>query len=876
MKERLMILDGSSLMFRAFYALPLLTSPQGEYTNAVHGFSNMLVKMLQEYTPDRMVVAFDKSRQTFRTEMYADYKGTRDKTPEEFSLQVPILREFLKAWGIPFIELDRYEADDIIGTLATAAEADGGFETLIVTGDRDALQLVGPNVKVLFTKKGISEIAVFDEATFRESYGFEPHRLIDLKGLMGDSSDNIPGVPGVGEKTARKLLAEYESLEGVYEHIGEISGKKLAERLRENKEQAKLSKRLATIDCHAPLQFSPEEYAIRPDREAFFAFCARYGMNSARKGFEKLYPNEKTASRMSGSSAEADFSTEILDDAMKAEAFCARARKAGAMAFAGVYEGKVPHRRMRGVGLCASGNTAYAAADSLGWDTVWALLNDASLRRTTADLKSFYHAGGQPASDAELFDVLLAGYLLDPSSGETSVEAFRVRWAPEAPSTRIEDASSPEEVAAREAYALAALEKPMHARLEEDGLLPLYFDIELPLVEVLASMEDIGIYVNRSHLEEQGEEIGRRISGLETEIFELAGHPFNIQSPKQLGVVLFDELKLPALKKTKSGYSTNAEVLEGLRYAHPIVEKLLAYRRWTKLKSTYTDAIGGLIDEETGRVHTTFHQTVTATGRLSSSDPNLQNIPVRTEEGRAIRRVFEPGEGFDCLVSADYSQIELRILAHLSKDDNFVHAFTHDEDIHARTASEVFGVPMGEVTPELRRHAKAVNFGIVYGISDYGLSQGLGISRKEAASYIENYFKKCAGVKAFIDQMVMEAHMNGFVTTMFGRRRALPGIQSANYNQRTLAERMAMNTPIQGSAADIIKLAMISVYRRLKEKGFKSRILLQVHDELVLEAPRSELDEVSSLLLDAMEHAVSLSVPLTVEIHEGATWAEAK
>ncbi len=875
MKERLMILDGSSLMFRAFYALPLLTSPQGEYTNAVHGFSNMLIKMIQDYKPDRMVVAFDKSRHTFRTEIYSAYKGTRAKTPEEFSSQVPLLREFLMAWGIPFIELDDYEADDIIGTISTCAAKDGGYDTLIVTGDRDAFQLIRDDVRVLFTKKGISEIVVFDEAAFREDYGFEPLKLIDLKGLMGDSSDNIPGVPGVGEKTAKKLLLEYGSLEGVYEHLDEISGKKIKERLTENHEQAILSKRLATIDCHAPVPFEPDSYGITPDSESFIRFCEKYGLNGARKGFEKLYPVHEEKDPVDGiSAAQKLYTVETLASEKDIADFCREVRRqdAPALSFAGIFEGKVPHCRITGVGIAAAGRLVCVSADDKGWQDIWSLLNAPAISCASYDVKSFYHAGG--SSTADVFDVALAGYLIDSSQGQASIDKLREIWLPEEPA--IPGGLSPMEKAAVEAALIGKLSVILRRHLDEMGLISVYRDMELPLVEVLASMEKTGIFLNRDCLAAQRTEAERKITALEAEIYDMAGHAFNINSTKQLGTVLFEELELPALKKTKSGFSTNAEVLEMLRPEHPIIEKILAYRLWAKLKSTYLDNMGSLVDCETNRVHTSFNQLVTATGRLSSSDPNLQNIPVRTEEGRAIRRMFEPGPGYDYLMSADYSQIELRVLAHLSGDVSFVRAFTHGEDIHARTASEVFGVPMDQVTSELRRHAKAVNFGIVYGISDYGLSRGLGISRKDAAKYIDNYFAKCEGVKAFMDKTVQDAHRNGFVTTMFGRRRQLEGIRSRNYNQRALAERMAMNTPIQGTAAEIIKLAMIQAYKQLRDGGYKSRILLQVHDELVLEVPKAEAESVSALLKDVMENVVRLSVPLTVDIHLGKNWTDAK
>jgi len=872
-KKRLVILDGSSLMFRAFYALPLLTAPTGEYTNAIYGFSNMMTKLLADYRPDRLVIAFDKSRHTFRTDLFAAYKGTRDKTPEELSAQIPLLHEFAAAWGITFLELDNFEADDIIGTLATKAAADGGYETMIVTGDRDALQLVRPDVTVLLTKRGITDLAVFDEAAFREEYGFDPIRLIDLKGLMGDTSDNIPGVPGVGQKTAAKLLLAYGSMENVFAHVGEITGKKLKERLLENQAQAELSKQLATIVCAAPIPFEPDAYAITPDRSRFLAFCMRYDLKSVRKAFERLYPEEQAAEPELAADIMPLPSYVMLQTMEEGKAFAARIAAADRLAIAGVYSGRVPHVSLLGMAVAAGAARAYVSSESPAWMSLWPLLQAEIRPCDTYDLKSFYHAGGQPS--AKFFDVQLAAYLLDPAAGSYPLERLRLAYAPTAAGV-LGGEESAAQAAVWQAVCIAALSQAMRPKLETLDLMKLYEDMELPLVEVLAAMEQAGVSVNRVHLREQGLAVGRRIEVLVEEIYALAGSKFNINSPKQLAEVLFERLHLPAGKKTKTGYSTNAEVLEELRLAHPIVDKILAYRLWSKLKSTYLDSIGDLIDPQTQRVHTSFNQMVTATGRLSSSDPNLQNIPVRTDEGKEIRRLFEPGQGYDYLLSADYSQIELRLLAHLSQDKNFVEAFNHGQDIHARTASEVFGVPIADMTPELRRRAKAVNFGIVYGISDYGLSRDLRIPRKEAAGYIESYFAKCSGVKAFIDQVVAKAHANGYVTTMFGRRRELPAIHSKNYNQRTLAERMAMNTPIQGSAADIIKLAMIAAYRKLREQKLRSRMLLQVHDELVLEVPADEVDTVSVILKETMEQTVRLSVPLDIDIHKGKNWAEAK
>lgn len=871
MKRRFMILDGSSLMFRAFYALPLLTAPNGEYTNAVFGFSNMLIRLIADYKPDMMAVAFDKSRHTFRTEMYSEYKGTRDKTPDEFKSQVPLLREFLDCFRIPFIEIDDFEADDIIGTLSAQAAKDGGYDTFIVTGDRDALQLVRDGVSVLFTKRGISEMELYDEAAFTKKYGFMPIRLIDLKGLMGDASDNIPGVTKVGEKTATELIVKYGSVEGVYEHIDDISKKKLKEHLVEDKEKALLSKKLATIICDVPIEFSPDEYRIEPDNEKVMAFCSRYGLKAVQKNYDKLF-----------GSVLLDFGTEnndkkifpvkILSNSQDVDDFIKSAKQIGSFSFVPIYAENAPHKKIISMGLFADEPVAIKS-DCDAFEKILLLLNDNSLERVTTDLKSYYQFGGTPSDN--FFDVAIASYLVETTVGEKSIERLQDMWLPDEVSCPVD--SSEQEKAAWRAMIAFKLVPILKEKIKSLGMEKLYRDMELPLVEVLSSMEKNGIYINRSNLEKQGRIVNDKILCIEKEIFDIAGHEFNINSPRQMGEVLFDELNLTPLKKTKSGkYSTNVEVLENLKNESPIIEKILSYRMWTKLKTTYIDAFDGLIDGATRRVHTTFNQTVTATGRLSSSDPNLQNIPVRKEEGKVIRSFFEPGEGYDYILSADYSQIELRVLAHFSKDKNLIDSFKKNEDIHARTASEVFGVSIDEVTPLMRRHAKAVNFGIVYGISDFGLSKGIGISRKEAAKYIENYFEKYSGVKSFIDRTVEEAHKNGFVTTMFGRRRELPSIHSKNFNERSLAERMAMNTPIQGTAADIIKLAMIRAYRMTENAHLKSRILLQVHDELVMEVAENELEQVKFILVDAMEHAVELLVPLVIDVHIGKNWAEAK
>ena len=870
-QKRFLVLDGSSLIFRAFYALPPdLSDSHGQPTGAIFGFSNMLTKLIAEQQPDLMALAFDKSRHTFRTERYADYKGTRDKTPEELLSQFPLLREFAANMGIPFLEKDTYEADDIIGTLATQAAAEG-YDVRVVTGDRDALQLVRPNLRVLLTKKGISELKDYDTAAFEEEYGFEPLKLIDLKGLMGDTSDNIPGIPGVGPKTASKLLLAYGSVENVLAHVEDVSGKKLKERLMEYADQARLSKELATIELHVPeIEFVEADYRIQPDMEKMQAFCDAHELRAVWRNFERLYGPAELALDLgdTGDAAAQDLSYDLWDEtAVKAAA------EAPYLAVSGIFEGLAPFVSIEGLAVVAGPDAekaGFVRKDSAAFSALLNLL-ESEKQAAVFGLKRYDQAGLK--AQQAFFDIELAAYLLEPERSKYALPELSQKYLQEmAPESFADERSR----AVWEAKTISRLYPLLGAKLEEEELTHLMDTVELPLVEVLAAMEQNGVYVNRTHLAEKTEEVADRLQTIEQSIYEMAGHTFNLNSPKQLGTVLFEELDLPVCKKTKTGYSTNAEVLESLRLEHPIVEQILAYRLWSKLKSTYLDGITGLIRTDTGRVHTSFNQTVTATGRLSSSDPNLQNIPVRTEEGRMIRALFEPGEGYDYLLSADYSQIELRLLAHMSGDANFIDAFKRGQDIHARTAAEVFGIPLEEVTPELRRHAKAVNFGIVYGISDFGLARNLHISRKEASDYISRYFERYPGVRAFMDKVVAEAHETGYVTTMFGRRRELPAIKSRNFNQRMLAERMAMNTPIQGTAADVIKLAMIAAYHRLKEAGVKSRILLQVHDELVLEVVESELDVVQAILRESMEHVVELSVPLSIDIHWGRNWAEAK
>lgn len=909
-KKKFFILDGSSLLYRAFYALPLLESETGVYTNAIVGFSNMLVKLVQDWQPDYLAIAFDKGKHTFRTDMFADYKGTRKPMPDELRSQVPMLHEMAEAWGIPLLELAEYEADDIIGTLANKAVAEG-MSAYVVTGDRDALQLVKEDLTVLFTKKGISELKAYDVPTFEAEYeGLAPIQLIDLKGLMGDTSDNIPGVPKVGPKTAIKLIAAYGSVEQVLLHVEEVSGKALKENLRNNQQLAVLSKQLATIKLDVPIDFAAAEMALVLDVAKLNAFYTKYNIRAVQRQIKKLTEDAGVqvgvvlgAEELPDTGVETHTllkmaKVKILTQANEGKELLAKVRAAGGFTMLPACVGKVPNVKLTAVAVAVA-----ESADSLpklyyfatgedsseqgmedlfaeqaepqanpAWEEFLPAVHDASLTKYVYNLKGMYHVGLVPTG--EIWDLELAGYLLNPAVNKYAVAELAERYGVEIEALG-QDAPEAEQLG-WQVLALSQLAHPMTEKLAKLGMQPLYTEIELPLVRVLADMEATGIYVNKEKLAEQNRQAAEHIAALETEIYELAGMEFNIASPKQLGEVLFDKLQLPVIKKTKTGYSTNVEVLNELYNLHPIIAKVLEYRVWTKLKSTYLDGIRPLIDGHTQRVHTSFNQMVTATGRLSSSEPNLQNIPVRREEGKHIREFFEPSAGYDLLLSADYSQIELRVLADMSQDKSFLQAFQEQEDIHARTAAEVFGLSIDEVTADLRRKAKAVNFGIVYGISDYGLSQDLHITRTEAKEYIQTYFAKCPGVKNFIDGVVADAKQKGYVLTKYGRRRELPGIRSSNFNQRSLSERMAMNTPIQGTAADIIKLAMIRAYSALQDAGLKSRILLQVHDELVLEVVESELPEVQNILKEAMEHAAQLSVPLTIDINTGKNWAEAK
>ena len=826
-----LIVDGSSVFYRAFYAMPKLTTPGGEPTGALVGFANIILKLLRERKPDFVAIALDKAKKTFRNELFTDYKAKRPPMPDELSAQFPLLKEFSEVLGLKTCAAEGYEADDIIGTLATQACKD--FSVEILTGDRDALQLINSTTRVLLYKNSV--IHVYDEKKFYDEYSFAPPLLVDYKALCGDQSDNIPGVKSIGSKTATPLIQTYGTLERIFANYGEISNGKVRNALRTYIDDAKLYKKLAQIVCDVPeITFAAQDFEIHPDFARADDFCDRYALTRAKKKIHNLFGVPETdlfsepieifnAPEAQPNDFEKIFAADSLILALRKNIFAVK-----------IFGGEI---------FSVTADGMQRIFDEFGGKII------------LSDAKNFLHRFSVKLN--KIFDAELAAYLICPERGK---------------SVRDEDLGIGKDLTTH----FNALEKfaPLYEKnLLDMNLTRLYSEIEMPLTEILARMEERGVFVNKSQIKEKSAVMSEKIAVLEKNIYELAGETFNVNSPKQFAEVLFEKLKLPAAKKTKTGYSTNAEALEEIKNLHPVVDAILEFRALTKLKSTYLDGLAKLLDRN-DRVHTNFNQTVTATGRLSSSDPNLQNIPVRTEEGRAIRALFEPGEGYDCILSADYSQIELRLLAHMSGDKNLIDAFKCGQDIHARTAAEVFGVPVEDVTPDLRRKAKAVNFGIVYGISAYGLARDLHISREEAGEYIKKYFERYPDVKDFLDATVAQAHLHGYVTTIFGRRRALDDINSINFSKRTLAERMAMNTPIQGSAADIIKLAMIRAEENLR--GLESRIILQVHDELVLEAKNSELAEAEKILRDAMENVTELAVPLIVDVHSGANWALAK
>ena len=871
MGENFLLIDGSSLIHRAFFALPAFTNKDGVNTGAVFGLCNMLLKLLDEVKPKYMLVAFDKSRHTFRTEKFADYKGQRKATPPELKEQFPLSIKLLTAMGIPTLEVDNYEADDIIGTLSAAAPED--VQVKIVTGDRDEFQLIKSNVQVYFTKKGITNIAVYDEKAFAEEYnGLVPRQIIDLKGLMGDTSDNIPGVPGVGPKTALKLISEYATVENVLDHAAEVKGKSLQQKLLNNKEQALLSKDLATIFLEVPIDKAPEAYKLTGLTDESKKLMEELQFKNMWNRFAPVLgvaDAGEASSEPEGLFAEPEKAQEVtvvtVDSEERARDICSQLlgnKKQVALTYE--LTGSLPAMTLAQLDVFAD-NTLYRFQPELcGKKPLLDLLGAEELPKAIGDPKELYkYMLGQGLELRGVTDdPALMGYLFEPGKTSYTIQGLAEEYLPSTAGGTAQD--------------VAALVPVLRDHLADHGLMKLYEDIELPLTENLARMEFLGISVDEPMLAEVTEEMTQKVAELESKAWEQAGEQFNLNSPKQLGVLLFEKLGLPIIKKTKTGYSTDVSVLEALIGEHPLILTLIEYRQLNKLLSTYLLGLKPLINPNTGRIHTHFNQMATVTGRLSSTEPNLQNIPTRTEIGKRMREMFVPGPGYDLLMSCDYSQVELRVMASIAKDELLIDSFKHGQDVHARTASEIFGVPLDEVTPFMRSKAKTVNFGIIYGISDFGLAKQLGVPRSEAAQYIDSYFARYTGVKAFMEQEKQKARAMGYVETLFGRRRYLPDIKSSNFNRRSFAERTAINTPIQGTAADIIKIAMLKVEQALREASVKSRVLLQVHDELVLEITKDEQELVGQLVKTAMEQAVELAVPLVADIAVGKTWAQAK
>lgn len=859
MENKLAIIDGSSLLYRAFYALPpTMTSPDGVPTNAVYGFLRMLLSLYRELDPAYVAVTFDKDRQTFRTEMYDGYKATRKPAPAELVPQFDLILEVMHVMGVAVYSLSGYEGDDVLGTLSARYEKE--LPVAIVTGDRDALQLASDRTTVYLTQKGISSMSEMTPKAVEEKYGITPSQVIDMKALMGDTADNIPGVPGIGEKTALKLLTQYKTLDNLYAHVDEIKGAQ-GKKLAAGKDMAYLSYKLAAIKRDVPMETTLEEMAQPVHISEMKELFSRLGINLLSQ-FGELPRFTALAEAKKEEVAKAGEKAEDWKDGLSFEG------KETAISFD--LEGTAPFFKAKGVVIAENGHAYLVKAEQFGKAAE-------ALRKAkvviTENSKPIMETDF-PWEGIPFFDTTIAAYLLDPTRTTYPLSYLAGLFKkPEIYADEMKDFASK---GAAVSLFLLSIYEDARDMLKKNGVEKLYDEVEQPLVKVLAAMEKAGIATDTKRWEEVHADMKSREEALISKIYEQAGEEFNINSPKQLGHILFEKMGLPAGKKTKTGYSTAADVLEELAEQYPFVKNILEYRSLSKLISTYLEALPLLIRKETGRIHTTFNQTVTATGRLSSSDPNLQNIPVRTEEGKKIRSLFVPGEGYDSFISSDYSQVELRVLAHMSEDEGLIRAFLNKEDIHRRTAAEVMGIPFEDVTPEQRSHAKAVNFGIIYGISDFGLARQLGITRTAAADYIKAYFERYPSIHAFMNRMIEDARKTGRAVTLYGRYRELADINSKNFQRRSFAERTAMNTPIQGTAADIMKMAMIAVYDKMKAGNFKSRVLLQVHDELVAEVTADKKEAVAKLLKETMESVVSLRVPLVADVNEGKNWAETK
>lgn len=872
--EKILLLDGNSLAYRAFFALPLLTNEHGIHTNAVYGFTMMLQKIMDEENPTHMLVAFDAGKTTFRHSTFGDYKGGRQKTPPELSEQFPYIRKLIDAYGIKRYELEMYEADDIIGTLSKRAD-EKGQQVVIVSGDKDLTQLATDKTTVYITRKGITDIEKYTPEHVQEKYGLTPLQIIDMKGLMGDASDNIPGVPGVGEKTAIKLLKEHGSVEDLYKALDTVSGVKLKEKLIANEEQAIMSKALATIETAAPIQISIDDLSYTgPNMEEVIEVWKELAFKTLLEKSD--YISEESETTEVAFEIVEKIDSTILDKVMSVHLE--------------MYDGQYHTSELLGIALSdgekgyfAPADIAFQSKDFCSW-----LENDTN-KKYLADSKATQAVSRKHNVNVHgvEFDLLLAAYIVNPAISSEDVAAIAKEFGytnlltNDSVYGKGAKKTAPEiekiaEHAVRKATAIWDLKEKLEVKLEENEQYALYKEIELPLASILGTMESDGVLVDKPILVEMGHELNIKLRAIEQDIYALAGETFNINSPKQLGVILFEKIGLTPIKKTKTGYSTAADVLEKLASEHEIIEQILLYRQLGKLNSTYIEGLLKEIHEDDGKIHTRYQQALTSTGRLSSINPNLQNIPVRLEEGRKIRKAFVPSQPGWVMFAADYSQIELRVLAHMSKDENLVEAFNNDLDIHTKTAMDVFHVEQEAVTSDMRRAAKAVNFGIVYGISDYGLSQNLDITRKEAATFIENYLNSFPGVKGYMDDIVRDAKQTGYVTTILNRRRYLPEITSSNFNLRSFAERTAMNTPIQGSAADIIKKAMIDMAERLISENMQTKMLLQVHDELIFEAPPEEIAMLEKIVPEVMENAIKLIVPLKVDYAFGSSWYDTK
>jgi len=871
LNKKIVLIDGHSILNRAFYGVPDLTNSEGLHTNAIYGFLNIMFKILEEEKPEYLTVAFDVHAPTFRHEMYPEYKGTRKPMLDELRQQVPVIKEVLRAMGVKIIEQAGLEADDLLGTLSKRCESQG-MDVSIISGDRDLLQLATEKVKIRIpkTKQGKTEVEDYYAADVKTRYEVTPQEFIDLKALMGDTSDNIPGVPSVGEKTATKIITEYGSIENAYAHVEEIKPPRAAKALEEHYDLAQLSKVLATINVNADFPYDLEDAKLgNLYTEEAYVYFQRLQFKNLLSKFEA-----------SGPANQIQDAFKKVTNQKEAETIFAKAREQKVVGVAFYKDTKnvlplfVMNAGLTGVGISFGANDIYVITTEQGISLDY-LLKEIETLSQNVDICSVFHLKEAlehvpNICETHCFDGIIAAYLLNPLKNDYEYTDI----ARDEFDILIDDKFEDLDKCFYEAYTAYVCYEPLMKKLSETGMEKLFQEIEMPLVFALRTMETNGVRVEAAALKVYGEQLGTRIVELEQEIYQMTGETFNINSPKQLAVILFEKMGLPNGKKTKTGYSTSAEILEKLAPDYPVVSKILEYRQLTKLKSTYADGLANYICED-GRIHGKFNQTITATGRISSTEPNLQNIPVRMELGRLIRKVFVPEDGF-VFIDADYSQIELRVLAHCSGDEQLISAYKEAKDIHRITASQVFHIPFDEVTDLQRRNAKAVNFGIVYGISSFGLSQDLSISRKEAAQYIENYFQTYPGIKKFLDNAVASGKEKGYVTTIFGRRRPVPELSSGNFMQRSFGERVAMNSPIQGSAADIMKIAMIGVHKRMQEEELKSRLVLQVHDELLIEAHESEVEKVKEILAHEMVHAVELSVPLDVDMQVGKSWYEAK